>query len=496
MSFCIRYPVPRLCKTKIPSSAKNFWSSLRHSDHAAHGLPIFMHKLCGKGPLLHFQKSSRSHSCRCSNVRQKVFLPHHVSLPKWVLPAGTRGLSPHPRGALPVRYASHGPGRARPGPRLRHGPRQPGPPERQGARHIYRGFCGAGHPAGPLRLRGAQFPASAAAAAAWGEPASRARLRLLREARSRGGSPSPQSAGDACGGGAGCRRGGAGRALFWPGRAGQQGCTPAAAAPAEWRRRRRLPAPGLCAGVMVPPAGARLLPPSGGSPFLSLVLLLLLLLFCPGGGCLPRRRPAGPPVVLGKSRGVGGAWVWRRGTASSPLSLPSHPWQGRRREAPGAAERAGCGGHGRGGARPARPAAAAAAARGSPGRFAQRPRFVGAPVAAGTGAGRTERLLRNPAPALTAPSLARPQKRKTQARVGGGGTGHERAENIRLPLLASGRGKNGARLNTCLAPQLKAGPRFPSFCSMWTFPKRGWSRMWEEKWLGVTAAQLQAFKKE
>lgn len=115
MSFCIRYPVPRLCKTKIPSSAKNFWSSLRHSDHAAHGLPIFMHKLCGKAPLLHFQKSSRSHSCRCSNVRQKVFLPHHVSLPKWVLPAGTRGLSPHLRGALPVRYASHGPGRAGPG---------------------------------------------------------------------------------------------------------------------------------------------------------------------------------------------------------------------------------------------------------------------------------------------------------------------------------------------------------------------------------------------
>ncbi|KAM6123485.1 lysosomal phospholipase A and acyltransferase isoform 2-T2 [Phoenicopterus ruber ruber] len=46
---------------------------------------------------------------------------------------------------------------------------------------------------------------------------------------------------------------------------------------------------------MVPPAGARLLPRPGGSPLLSLLLLLLL---CPGGGCLPRRRPAGPPVVL------------------------------------------------------------------------------------------------------------------------------------------------------------------------------------------------------
>lgn len=217
---------------------------------------------------------------------------------------------------------------------------------------------------------------------------------------------------------------------------------------------------------MVPPAGARLLPPSGGSPFLSLVLLLLLLLlFCPGGGCLPRRRPAGPPVVLGKSRGVGGAWVWRRGTASSPLSLPSHPWQGGGGRPRALRSERGAVGTAAGvRAPPARPAAAAA--RGSPGRFAQRPRFVGAPVAAGTGAGRTERLLRNPAPALTAPSLARPQKRKTQARVGGGGTGHERAENIRLPLLASGRGKNGARLNTCLAPQLKAGPRFPSFCSM------------------------------
>lgn len=113
MSFCIRYPVPRLCKTKIPSSAKYFCFSLRHSDHAAHGLPLFMHKLCSNGPLLRFQKSSRSHSCRCSNVRQKVFLAQHVSLPKRGQPAGTRGLSPHLRGALPVRYASHGPGRGR-----------------------------------------------------------------------------------------------------------------------------------------------------------------------------------------------------------------------------------------------------------------------------------------------------------------------------------------------------------------------------------------------
>lgn len=110
-------------------------------------------------------------------------------------------------------------------------------------------------------------------------------------------SGSPRSAGDSSRGRAPCRgRAGAERALFSPrgpaGREGRDGT-------GRGTGRRRLPAAGLCAGVMVPPAGARLLPRSGGSSVLSILLLLLL---CPGGDCLPRRRPVGPPVVLGKSR--------------------------------------------------------------------------------------------------------------------------------------------------------------------------------------------------
>lgn len=153
-------------------------------------------------------------------------------------------------------------------------------------------------------LRGAPAPAKMG----WGEAARRLALSAIDWWRLRG-------------------RGRAGRGGPFCGRAGRRGRTPvAAAAPAERRVRcgvgagdSWLPAPGLCAGAMVPLVGAKLLPRRGGSPLLSLLLLLLL---CPGGGCLVRRRPAGPPVVLGKSPGGGGGtWPSRRCVRLAPGDL-------------------------------------------------------------------------------------------------------------------------------------------------------------------------------
>lgn len=122
----------------------------------------------------------------------------------------------------------------------------------------------------------------------------------------------PRSAGDACG--AGPAAAGAGRALFRPGRAAgpHSGGGPGGATGGERRRTR-----GYALGAMVPPAGARLLPLPGRGPLLGVLLLLLL---CSGGGCVPRRRPAGPPVVLGKSRAGGGAGRARSGAV--PVFMP------------------------------------------------------------------------------------------------------------------------------------------------------------------------------
>lgn len=149
-----------------------------------------------------------------------------------------------------------------------------------------------------------------------------------------------RSAGDAC-------EGGAGRVLLRPGRAA--GPHSGGGSPGGVSRRARawwrLPALRLCAGVMVPPAGVR-----GGFPLLSLLLLLLL---CPGGGCLPRRRPAGPPVVLGKSRGAAGGT--RRCGRLAPRSVvklavsavaPSRPGGGGRPGAGTASPRVAAGGGG------------------------------------------------------------------------------------------------------------------------------------------------------
>lgn len=122
----------------------------------------------------------------------------------------------------------------------------------------------------------------------------------------------PRSAGDACG--AGPAAAGAGRALFRPGRAAgpHSGGGPGGATGGERRRTRTR---GYALGAMVPPAGARLLPLPGRGPLLGVLLLLLL---CSGGGCVPRRRPAGPPVVLGKSRAGGGAGRARSGAEPCP----------------------------------------------------------------------------------------------------------------------------------------------------------------------------------
>lgn len=254
---------------------------------------------------------------------------------------------PGPAGALPVGSASHGPGR---------GGAVAGPAAATFTEGSA-GLCWAGS--------GAVTADGRAAAGSAGSH----RPSPLREARPRGGSDSPQSAGDACGAGpaaGGAGRGGPGPFLAGPGGgaalrwrqsgAGSGGSRPRGYAPGRWSRRPALGSP-----------RAREAPPSSASSSSSSCCSATA-----AGAC----RPAGPR---------GRPWCWVRVGGQRCVRLA--PRNLAEPAVSAAAPRQG--GGGRPGARRAQPRGCAprpgAAARGLRGVSLSDPALWGAPVAAGNG---------------------------------------------------------------------------------------------------------------